>query len=57
MTRRPRGGGDPCTRQTNLGEETAMNFLTAERKLWKETVDRFMDEEITREYIRACDIE
>ncbi len=34
-----------------------MNFLTHEQRLWKETVDRFMDEEITREYVRRCDME
>ncbi len=32
-----------------------MDFLTEEQTLWKRTVDRFMDEEITREYIRECD--
>ena len=34
-----------------------MNFLNEEQTLWRETVHRFMDEEITLEYIRKCDIE
>jgi alkylation response protein AidB-like acyl-CoA dehydrogenase len=33
-----------------------MNFLTEEQQLWKDTVDRVMLEEITREYVRECDI-
>ena len=33
-----------------------MNFLTPEQQLWKDTVDRVMQEEITREYVRECDI-
>ncbi len=33
-----------------------MNFLTAEQQLWKDTVDRVMQDEITREYVRECDI-
>jgi alkylation response protein AidB-like acyl-CoA dehydrogenase len=33
-----------------------MNFLTEEQQLWKDTVDRVMQEEITREYVRECDI-
>lgn len=32
-----------------------MNFLTPEQQLWKDTVDRVMQEEITREYVRECD--
>ena len=32
-----------------------MNFLTTEQEMWKETVSRFMDEEIGKEYIRRCD--
>jgi alkylation response protein AidB-like acyl-CoA dehydrogenase len=32
-----------------------MNFLTDEQRLWKEQVDRFMEREIGREYIRRCD--
>jgi len=32
-----------------------MNFLTDEQRLWKEQVDRFMEREIGREYIRKCD--
>ncbi|MBP5857497.1 acyl-CoA/acyl-ACP dehydrogenase [Marivibrio halodurans] len=34
-----------------------MNFLTSEQKTWRETVDRFMENEITREYIREHDME
>ncbi|GIK86905.1 MAG: acyl-CoA/acyl-ACP dehydrogenase [Burkholderiales bacterium] len=33
-----------------------MNFLTDEQRLWKEQVDRFMEREIGREYIRRCDM-
>ncbi|WP_459615096.1 acyl-CoA dehydrogenase family protein [Bordetella sp. 2513F-2] len=33
-----------------------MNFLTQEQRLWKEQIDRLMDKEIGREYIRQCDI-
>lgn len=33
-----------------------MNFLTPEQQLWKDTVDRVMQDEITREYVRECDI-
>jgi alkylation response protein AidB-like acyl-CoA dehydrogenase len=32
-----------------------MNFLTDEQRLWKEQVDRFMERDIGREYIRKCD--
>lgn len=32
-----------------------MNFLTDEQRMWKEQVDRFMEREIGREYIRRCD--
>ena len=32
-----------------------MNFLTDEQRMWKEQVDRFMEREIGREYIRKCD--
>ncbi|MBC7164297.1 MAG: acyl-CoA/acyl-ACP dehydrogenase [Roseovarius sp.] len=32
-----------------------MNFLTPEQEMWRATVDRFVDEEIGREYIRKCD--
>lgn len=32
-----------------------MNFLDEQKILWRDTVSRMMDEEITREYIRACD--
>ncbi|WP_367197504.1 acyl-CoA dehydrogenase family protein [Amorphus sp. 3PC139-8] len=34
-----------------------MNFLTSEQKAWRETVDRFMENEITRDYIREHDME
>ncbi|UOA17202.1 acyl-CoA dehydrogenase family protein [Sulfitobacter dubius] len=33
-----------------------MNFLTDEQSFWFETVNRFMDHEVTREYIRDCDM-
>jgi acyl-CoA dehydrogenase len=32
-----------------------MNFLDEQQTLWRETVSRMMDVEITREYIRTCD--
>jgi len=32
-----------------------MNFLTDEQAAWFETVNRFMDHKVTREYIRTCD--
>ncbi|MDF1751021.1 MAG: acyl-CoA dehydrogenase family protein, partial [Alphaproteobacteria bacterium] len=34
-----------------------MNFLNSEQTAWRETVDRFMEKEITREYIREHDAE
>ena len=34
-----------------------MNFLSSEQRAWHETVDRFMEKEITREYIREHDME
>lgn len=34
-----------------------MNFLNETQGLWRETVHRFVDEEITREYVRKCDME
>ena len=34
-----------------------MNFLNDEQQMWKDTVDRVMLEEITREYVRQCDID
>ena len=34
-----------------------MNFLTEEQQFWRETVDRVMLEEVTREYVRQCDID
>jgi alkylation response protein AidB-like acyl-CoA dehydrogenase len=34
-----------------------MNFLNENQILWRDTVFRFMDEEIGREYIRKCDME
>jgi acyl-CoA dehydrogenase len=33
-----------------------MNFLTDEQVMWKAQVDRLMEKEIGREYIRHCDI-
>ena len=33
-----------------------MNFLTQEQVMWKEQVDRLMEKEIGREYIRTCDV-
>ena len=33
-----------------------MNFLTEEQELWRDTVYRFMEKEITREYVRECDM-
>ena len=33
------------------------NFLTEEQQAWRETCHRFMDNEITREYIRKCDMD
>ncbi len=32
-----------------------MNFLTPEQEMWRATVERFIDEEIGRDYIRKCD--
>lgn len=32
------------------------NFLTEEQSQWKDTCHRIMDKEITREYIRECDM-
>lgn len=34
-----------------------MNFLTAEQQLWLDTVNRVMESEVTREYVRQCDID
>lgn len=34
-----------------------MNFLNEDQQFWLDTVNRFMDEEITLEYIRKCDAE
>lgn len=34
-----------------------MNFLNSEQRAWHATVDRFMDNEVTREYIREHDME
>ena len=34
-----------------------MNFLTPEQEMWRATVERFVDEEIGRDYIRNCDRE
>lgn len=32
-----------------------MNFLNDEQTMWRDMVHRFMDEAVTRDYIRACD--
>jgi alkylation response protein AidB-like acyl-CoA dehydrogenase len=34
-----------------------MNFLNESQILWRDTVHRFVDQEITREYIRQCDMD
>ncbi|PLC51533.1 butyryl-CoA dehydrogenase [Pollutimonas subterranea] len=34
-----------------------MNFLTEEQALWQETVARVMEKEVTREYVRQCDVD
>jgi alkylation response protein AidB-like acyl-CoA dehydrogenase len=34
-----------------------MNFLSEEQAAWKASVDRWVDREIGREYIRKCDME
>jgi alkylation response protein AidB-like acyl-CoA dehydrogenase len=34
-----------------------MNFLTEEQQQWKDTVERWIDKEIGKEYIRKCDVE
>ena len=34
-----------------------MNFLNEEQQFWRDTVDRVMQQEITREYVRQCDID
>lgn len=34
-----------------------MNFLTEEQALWHETVAKVMEKEVTREYVRQCDID
>lgn len=33
------------------------NFLSEEQQMWRDTCHRFMDREITREYIRKCDMD
>ncbi len=33
-----------------------MNFLTEEQQMWKDTVDRVMQDEVTKEYVRQCDM-
>ena len=33
------------------------NFLNEEQQAWRDTLHRFMDKEITREYIRQCDMD
>lgn len=34
-----------------------MNFLNEEQMLWQDTVARVMEKEITREYVRQCDVD
>ncbi len=34
-----------------------MNFLSEEQIMWKDTVERWVDQEIGKEYIRQCDID
>jgi alkylation response protein AidB-like acyl-CoA dehydrogenase len=34
-----------------------MNFLTEEQQMWKDTVDRVMQDEVTKEYVRQCDMD
>ena len=34
-----------------------MNFLDETQSLWRDTIQRFVDDEITREYIRQCDVD
>ena len=33
-----------------------MNFLSEEQIMWRDSVERFVDQEIGREYIRKCDV-
>jgi len=34
-----------------------MNFLSEEQMMWKSSIDRWVDKEIGREYIRQCDMD
>lgn len=34
-----------------------MNFLSPEQEMWKSTVERWIENEIGREYVRKCDVE
>ena len=34
-----------------------MNFLNSDQIMWRDMVERFVDQEIGREYIRKCDVE
>jgi len=34
-----------------------MNFLSPEQIMWRDSVERYVDQEIGREYIRKCDME
>ena len=38
-------------------QEARINFLTPEQQLWLDTVNRVMESEVTREYVRQCDID
>lgn len=37
--------------------DVAVNFLSAEHQAWKASVDRWVEREVGREYIRRCDTE
>ncbi|TDF67197.1 acyl-CoA dehydrogenase [Cupriavidus sp. L7L] len=41
--------------QTNGGNTVQPNFLNESQALWLDTVNRFMDNEVTVEYVRKCD--
>lgn len=36
-------------------DEVQPNFLNESQALWLDTVNRFMDNEVTVEYVRKCD--
>jgi alkylation response protein AidB-like acyl-CoA dehydrogenase len=39
------------------GNVTFSDFLDADQQAWRETCHRFVDEQITREYVRDCDMD